>query len=152
PTALSLLYEHEMKFGEAAKAEGYRVGLKAMVANRQAQAITRGAAGATLMATEWSGREEWFAGLFADPSLSGLREAKVNEPDGKEEKKGTTAKLETQKRIEIDDLHLPHPPNLLSTITPVTGELIPVVSSLIGHSSRTVHNAAVKWLANAMEK
>jgi HEAT repeats len=152
PTALSLLYEHELKFGDAAKAEGYRAGLKAMVANREAPAVTRGAAGATLMATEWSGREEWFAALFADPSLSGLRGEKGNEPDGKEETKDTAAKVETQIRNLIDDLHLTPPANLLSTIAPQTGELIPVVSSLIGHSSRTVHNAAVQWLANAMEK
>src|SRR5215510_5838793 len=151
PTALSLLYEHEMKFGDAAKAEGYRAGLKAMVANRRAPAITRGAALTTLMATEWSGREEWFASLFADPSLSSLREAKGNEPDGKEETKDTTAKLETP-IIIAPEFHRPLPANLLSTIAPETGELIPVVSSLIGHTSRTAHNAAVQWLANAMEK
>jgi len=151
PAALSLLYEHEMKFGDAAKAEGYRAGLKAMVANRRAPAITRGAALTTLMATEWSGREEWFASLFADPSLSGLREAKGNEPDGKEETKDTTAKLETP-IIIAPEFHRPLPANLLSTIAPETGELIPVVSSLIGHTSRTAHNAAVQWLANAMEK
>jgi hypothetical protein len=152
PTALSLLYEHEMKFGDAAKAEGYRAGLKAMVANRQAPAITRGAALATLTAAEWSGRDEWFAALFADPSLSGLREANGNGPDGKEETKDTTTRLDTKTGIEIDNLHLSPPANLLSTIAPETGGLIPVVSSLIGHSSRTVHNAAVRWLANAMEK
>jgi hypothetical protein len=152
PTALSLLYEHEMKFGDAAKAEGYRAGLKAMVANREAPAVTRGEAGATLMATKWSGREEWFAALFADPSLSGLRGEKGNEPDGKEETKDTAAKLETRIRNLIDGFPLTPPANLLSTIAPQTGELIPVVSSLIGHSSRTVHNAAVQWLANAMEK
>jgi hypothetical protein len=68
-----------------------------MVANRKAPAVTRGEALTTLMATEWSGREEWFASLFADPSLSGLREAKGNEPDGKEETKDATAKLDTKK-------------------------------------------------------
>src|SRR6266542_3591051 len=135
PTALSLLYEHEMKFGDAAKAEGYRAGLKAMVANRQAPEITRGAAGAT---------------LFADPSLSGLREAKGNEPDGKEETKDAKAKLETTIIIAPPEFHRPPPANLLSTVAPKTGELIPVVSSLISHSSRTVHNAAVRWLANMM--
>src|SRR5262245_50782076 len=149
PTALSLLYKHEMKFGDAAKAEGYRAGLKAMVANRQAPGTTRGAALATLIATEWSGREEWFAALFADPSLSGLREAKENGPDGKEETKDATAKLETL-IIPAPEFHRPLPGDLLSTIAPETGELIPVVSSLIGHSSRTVHNAAVRRLANVM--
>jgi HEAT repeat protein len=148
-TALSLLYEHEMKFGDAAKVEGYRAGLKAMVANRKAPAIARGAAGATLMATEWSGREEWFASLFADPSLSGMREAKSNEPDGKKEAERETAKSETP-IIIAPEFHRPLPTNLLSTIGQETGELIPVVSSLIGHNSRTVHNAAVQWLANVV--
>jgi HEAT repeat protein len=151
PTSLSLLYEHEMKFGDAAKAEGYRAGLKAMVANRKAPETTRGAALTTLMATEWSGRMEWFAALFADPGLSGLREAKVNEPDDKEVTKDATAKLEIP-IIVAPEFHRPIPANLLSRVAPETGELIPVVSSLIGHSSRTVHNAAVQWLANAMEK
>src|SRR5262245_1285419 len=152
PTALSLLYEREMKFGDAAKAEGYRAGLKAMVANREAPAVTRGEALSTLMATEWSGREEWFAALFADPSLSGLRGAKGNEPDGKEETQDATAKLETLIRTAPNEFHRPPPANLLLTVAPETGGLIPVVSSLIGHNSRTVHNAAVQWLANAMEK
>src|SRR5215468_1350375 len=148
PTALSLLYEHEMKFGDAAKAEGYRAGLKAMVANRQAPAITRREALATLMATEWSGREEWFAALFADPSLSGLGEAKGNEPDDKKEAEDATAKLETLQRT-LNEFHHPPQANLLSTVATEKGELIPIVSSLIGHSSRTVHNTAVQWLANA---
>jgi hypothetical protein len=150
PTALSLLYEHEMKFGDAAKVEDYRAGLKAMVANRQAPEISRGGALATLMATEWSGREEWFAALFADPSLSGQRETKENEPDGKEGTKDATAKLEIP-LIIAPEFHRPPPANLLSMVAPETGELIPVVSSLIGHSSRTIHNAAVEWLANVMK-
>src|SRR5262245_7397069 len=138
PTALSLLYEHEIKFGDAAKAEGYRAGLKAMVANREAPAVTRGEALSTLMATEWSGREEWFAALFADPSLSGPRGAKGNEPDGKEETQDATAKLETLIRTAPNEFNRPTPANLLLTVALETGGLIPVVSWLIGHSSRSV--------------
>src|SRR5262245_14829117 len=151
PTALSLLYEHEMKFGDAAKVEDYRAGLKAMVANRQAPGTTRGLARAMLMATEWSGREEWFAALFADPSLSGLGEAKGNEPDDKKEAEDATAKLETLRRT-LNEFHHPPQANLLSTVATEKGELIPIVSSLIGHSSRTVHNTAVQWLANVVER
>jgi HEAT repeat protein len=150
PTALSLLYEHEMKLGDAAKAESYRTGLKAMVANRKAPAVTRGAALSTLMATEWGGREEWFATLFADPSLSGQRGAKRNEPDGKEETKDATAKLDSPIRTAPNEYQLQPSANLLTRVAPEAGELILVVSSLVGHRSRTVHNAAVQWLVNVM--
>jgi HEAT repeats len=151
-TALSLLYEHEMKSGDTAKVESYRAGLKAIVANRQAPADARGASLNTLMATEWSGRDEWFASLFADPSLSGLREAKGSEPNGKEEATDVETKLENLIRIGPNEVHsMPHA-NLLLVSAPTRGELIPVVSSLIGNGSRTAHNAAVIWLVDVMRK
>src|SRR5262245_31642180 len=129
PIALSLLIEHELKSGDAAKIEAYRARLKAMVTNRQAPADTRSMALTALMATKWSGREEWFVSLFADPSLSGLRDYERREPDGKGA--AATANLLLMVRIEGQ-------------------ELIPEVSSLIGHANRNVHNAAIKWLAGVM--
>jgi len=129
PIALSLLIEHELISGDTSKVEGYRAGLKAMVANRQGPAGTRSTALIALMATKWGGREEWFASIFADPSLSGLREDERNEPDGKEVAATT---------------------NLLLMVMKEGQELIPTVSSFIGDANRNVHNAAIRWLAGVM--
>jgi HEAT repeat protein len=150
PTSLSLLYEHEVKIGDAAKVEDYRARLKAMVANRLVPLETRGVALTALTATEWSGREEWFASLFADPSLTGLREGKGSDQNSKEEAVDPKAIAEIVLRKDSDGLYLPPPEDPLLTAMKQRKELIPVVSSLIGHSARAIHNAAVNRLASAM--
>jgi hypothetical protein len=151
PVSLSLLYARELQVGSAAKAEERRAILKAMVANRQLLADTRGTALITLMATKWSGREEWFVSLFSDPSLSGLPEEEENSPDGKNAL-GANAITEFYETFDINEPYSQPPSNLFSAAMKDSEELIPTVSSLIGHANRTVHKAAVKCLVDVMTR
>jgi len=74
PVALTLLYKHAMQEGDSARAESYRALLKAIVENRQAIWTARLEALGRLMDSEWSGQDEWFISLFADPTISGFHE------------------------------------------------------------------------------
>lgn len=149
PVSLSLLYTREAREGSAAKAEEYRAILKAMVANRRLLADLRGTAIITLMSTKWSGREEWFVSLFSDPSLSGLPEDEENSPDGKNAL-GANARIEFYDAFDINEPYSQPPSNLFSAAMKDPGELIPTVSSLIGHANRTVHKAAVRCLVDVV--
>src|SRR5262245_29203671 len=98
PIALSLLYERAQKDGDSAQAEKYRALLKAIVANRQSPQDARLTALSGLLATEWNGQEEWVVSLFADPTLSNMRE---DEGDAKT-KDEQGAKIEGSHIGEVD--------------------------------------------------
>jgi hypothetical protein len=156
PIALALLYEHATKESESARAESYRALLKAIVENRHAYSSARREALAGLMISEWGGQEEWVISLFADPTLSGIREDEII--DAAESKNESIARRDTAQDAVADDgitvsIDWEFSPGILTTLlygnTVFRGNpdrWLPIISNLVGHNHRTVHTAAVKCL------
>jgi HEAT repeat protein len=160
PLALALLYEHAIQEGESARAEGYRALMKAIVENRHADRMALLLVLPSLMNSEWSGQEEWFVSLFADPALSNFQEDKIK--DAAESKNESSASRDTPQdavaannvmavRYEGHDweaqmgifAYLLH----MNTFFHVNADRwLPIVSNLVGHNHRTVHKAAVRCL------
>jgi hypothetical protein len=69
--ALSLFYRHAIDEGNASAEERYRSNLKALASDRNQPAHARDTAITVLSSTEWSGRDEWYLGLFPDETLTG---------------------------------------------------------------------------------
>jgi hypothetical protein len=144
--ALGITYEQASRGGDSTQAEMLRAQLKAMVTNRQTPVPIRQAAFQALMATEWSGQEDWYLSLFADRSLSGTwPEEKVDDKDKpkSDEKPERKAKagwgLLTGNGSGFNFLWLPVQEN--------AAKWLPVVARLVGNSDRAVHLAAVSSLA-----
>jgi hypothetical protein len=119
--ALGLLFEHAAQNSRSADANTYRDRLKRVISDPQAPPKTRAMAVEALMKTDWQGRDEWFLSLFADPALS-----------------------------EMEDGY--------RTINALAGPVkrdpdrwIPIISRLIGHDDRNVHNAAASCLAQFVD-
>jgi hypothetical protein len=115
--ALSLLYEHAVQNGQSAESDAYRDRLKRIAGASQALGDARAMAVATLMKTDWQGRDEWFFSLFADRTLLTMKGDYVS----------------------IDALAGP--------IIRDPDRWIPAISQLIGHGDRNIHNAAALCLA-----
>jgi hypothetical protein len=120
--ALGLLFEHAAQNSRSADADTYRDRLKRVISDPQAPPKTRAMAVEALMKTDWQGRDEWFLSLFADPTLS-----------------------------EMEDGY--------RTINALAGPVqrdpdrwIPIISRLIGHDDRNVHNAAAGCLAQFVDR
>jgi HEAT repeat protein len=151
PAALTYLYWHAAEEGDSALAESYRPLLKATVANRQAEWLARVISLAGLMDSEWNGQEEWFISLFADPTLSGVKEDAVE--GAAESKKGASVKADAADDAAAShiDSDLGFLPGILDTaIASNTKKWLPVVSNLVGHNHRTVHKGAVKCLVKTL--
>jgi HEAT repeat protein len=151
PIALTLLYEDSIHEGDSARAESYRALLKAIVENRHAIWGARREAMESLMDSEWSGQREWLISLFADPTISGLREDVVE--DAAESKDESNARRDATKGatgiddVTIDNLRLEPEPGIFNrVIISVSDKWLPVVSGLVGHNRRIVHKAAVRCL------
>src|SRR5262245_28401188 len=160
PVALSLLCEHAAQEGDSARAESYRALLKAIVENRQAIWTARLEALTGLMNSEWSGQEEWFISLFADPTLSYFREDEIK--GAAESKDESSARRDASEGVIVMDnitvealagfsLDLRHGvldtlPYRNTVLRRNADKWLPVVSNLIGHNQPTVHKAAVKCL------
>lgn len=67
--AHSLFYEHAIKEKDSAAEERYRDILQTIASNREQPTCARDIAIVTLSSTEWSGRDEWYLGLFQDETL-----------------------------------------------------------------------------------
>src|SRR5262245_14301391 len=176
PVALSLLYERAQAAGDSAQIEKYRALLKAIVVNRQAPHVSRqtgpsqiqidplslfpGAddnekvvafqvsrqlALSSLVKTEWNGQEDWIISLFADPALNKLGE------DGGEN--GGGSKYELVVGGEIWKVNEEVTFNVLSPLMYENPERwFPVISNLVGHNQRTVHESAVRCLAEYLSR
>src|SRR4030095_5492457 len=103
------------------------------------------------MDSEWSGQREWLISLFADPTISGLREDVVE--DAAESKDESKARRDATKgAIVVDDVTInyirpePDPGVFNRVIIIVSDKWLPVVSGLVGHNHRIVHKAAVRCL------
>jgi len=120
--ALSLLYEHAAQNNQSADADTYRDRLKGVVSDPQALPKTRAMAVEALMKIDWQGRDEWFLSLFADPKLGEME-------DGY---RTIHAMAEPVKRDP--------------------DRWIPVISRLVGHGDRNVHNAAALCLAQFVDR
>jgi HEAT repeat protein len=150
--ALTLLYEHAAQEGDSARAESYRAILKATVENRQASSPARLISLTGLMDAEWSGQEEWFVSLFADPTLGGVQEDKI---EGASESKGeSSVKTDSTKGAIVTEGVTPTSVFIQALLPPIlqivplgnTDRWLPVISNLVSHNNRTVHRAAVKRL------
>lgn len=140
--ALALTYEQASKANDSSLAESLRSQLKTIVANRL-MGMERQTALSSLMETEWAGRDEWYASLFADASLSGVQvEEKIAADKAKIADKQAPAKSvqPIQPEGEVDS-------NIL-WVPLMTGavKLLPVVVGLVGNGNRTVHLSAVSTL------
>jgi len=145
--SLGLIYEQAARSNDSTQAESLRARLKAMVSNRQTPVSIRQSAFQSLMATEWSGQEEWYLSLFTDTSLSGAQfEEKLEEKD--KTKSGavpaaTRGKIDWGRLSEdgtgFNFLWLPLQQN--------ADKWVPIVTRMIGNNDRAVHLAAVSCLA-----
>src|SRR5262245_24107064 len=149
PLALTLLYEHAAQEGDSALTESYRAILKAIVENRQANWNTRVETLASLMNTEWSGQEEWFISLFADPTLGGFQEDEMGGASAVNDApapRGFCPRREFQHGILATALY----ETTFSNRNMDRG--LSVTVNLLGHNQRKVHNAAVKCLVDFLIK
>src|SRR5262245_23527243 len=149
PLALTLLYEHAAQEGDSGRAESYRALLKAIVENRQANWNARVESIRSLMNTEWSGQEEWFISLFADPTLGGFQEDEIGGASAADD---ILAPRDTCLRREFQ-------PGIFATALYETtfsdgnaDRRLAAIINLLGHNQRTVHNAAVKCLVDFLVK
>jgi hypothetical protein len=120
--ALSLLYEHAAQNNQLADTNTYHDRLSRNVSDPQSPGRARAMAVEALMKTDWPGRDEWFLSLFADRALS----------ETKDDYRTIRALAEPVKRDP--------------------DRWIPVISKLIGHSDRNVHNAAALCLAQFVDR
>jgi hypothetical protein len=159
PIALTLLYEHAVQEGDSALVESYRRLMKATVENRQTDRTARLEALTGLMNSEWSGQEEWFISLFADPTLSDFREDAIEGAAESSASEGASGGELALTNIRVSALaasfrlDLQH--GVLDTLfyrnTILSGDAdrwVPVISNLIGHNQRIIHKAAVRCLVN----
>ncbi|MGH9766444.1 MAG: HEAT repeat domain-containing protein, partial [Blastocatellia bacterium] len=144
PIAIALLYEHAEQGGDSPRAENYRALLKAIVANRQSPQGARPTALFSLMTTEWNGQEEWVVSLFADPTLNNLREDE--EEDAAKTKDEPDPKAERAVEGEVNLEWATGFGNLSHALDLNSERWFPVVSNLVGHNHRTVHQSAVRCL------
>src|SRR5262249_38894939 len=119
--ALGLLYEHAAQNNQLAEANTIRDRLSRIVIDPQAPGASRALAVEALMKTDWQGRDEWFLSLFADHTLQEMK-------DGY----GSINALAEPVRRDPD-------------------RWIPMISKLIGHSDRNIHNAAALCLAQFVD-
>ncbi|HEX5084424.1 MAG TPA: HEAT repeat domain-containing protein, partial [Blastocatellia bacterium] len=138
PLALSLLYERAQQEGDSSQVEKYRALLKAIVVNRQVPLEARHFALASLAGTDWDGQQDWIVSLFADPSLTDLTE-------------DVGSKDASDKKSEKDELEL-YPEGSTKVLSALLGrnseKWVPVISNLVGHNLRAVHQSAVRCLAD----
>ncbi|HKQ78328.1 MAG TPA: HEAT repeat domain-containing protein [Blastocatellia bacterium] len=146
PVALSLLYERAHRDGDSVRTEKYRALLKSIVADRQAPSHARQTALSSLAAAEWNGQEDWVVSLFADPTLGGL-DWNAGDVDG--ETKGQSDEKGKKAVITLASEYLGA---VLTSVLEVNHEKwIPVVSKLVGHNHRTVHQIAVRCLTEFLD-
>ncbi len=160
PVTLALLYEHAAREGDSARADGYRTLLKAIVENRRGSWSASVEVLASLMNTEWSGQEEWFISLFANPTLSGFPDDEIEGASGSRDE--SSARTDAAKSATAADAvevardtgySWEFQPGVLATVlygnTVFRGNadrLLPAIVNLVGHNHRTIHKAAVKCL------
>ena len=120
--ALGLLNERAAQNNQSAEGNAYRDRLKRIVSDPQAPGMARAMGVEALMKGDWQGRDEWFVSLFADRSLLKMR-------DGYREINALAEPVERD-----------------------PDRWIPIISGLIGHSDRNVHNAAALCLARFVDE
>lgn len=143
--AWGILYDQTRRSGDSAQAEILRSQLQAMVVNRQSPVSVRQTAFQSLMAAEWSGQEEWYLSLFADPLLSGVKLAEGKEyaktgPDFSGSQKPIARQQSDDEGGSFNILWLPVQQN--------PAKWLPVALRLVGSSDRMIHLAAVSCLAS----
>src|SRR5262245_60845989 len=120
--ALSQLHEHAAQNSQSAEADVYRDLLKQAVSDPQSPGRVRAMAVESLMKIDWQGGDRWFLSLFADRTLSEAQ-------DGDR----TINALAAPVKRDPD-------------------RWIPVISRLVGHDDRIVHNAAALCLAQFVDR
>ncbi len=150
PEALRIQREHALRIGHTTLADSALAQLKDIVVNRQANFISRRLALAGAIKDEWSGQEEWFLSLFADPTLTGIASEKniaqamaeretMLSPQLSEALSGAAAASKVLSEA---------PMNLLAdTAAQNATKWIPLVTPLVGDKNVVIHNAAVNFLA-----
>ncbi len=139
----ALLYGQACRSNDSSQAETIRAQLKAIVGNRSAGYPARQAALDSLMGTEWSGRDEWYVSLFADPTLSGVRlqEKKENDASKADPKEATRKKTPTFFMDENAGVNL-----LWASFVANDSKLVSQIIGLLGNGDRLVHLGAVNCL------
>src|SRR5262245_23857939 len=120
--ALGLLNERAAQNNQSAEVNAYRDRLKRIVSDPQAPGMARAMGVEALMKGDWQGRDEWFLSLFVDRTLS----------ETKDGYRTISALAEPVKRDP--------------------DRWIPIISKLIGHGDRNVHNAAALCLARFVDR
>src|SRR5215510_10530046 len=110
PVAVSLLYERARAAGDSAQTEKYRALLQAIVADRRSPEDARRTALLSLVSAGWNGQEDWVVSLFADPTLSGLKE------DAGEGAGGSKGKSEDGSEKAASEAYVEGTPNILYSL------------------------------------
>ena len=141
PYALTVLYRNAVRVNDAALAEQIRAQLQAIVADRDAAEMRMFALQA-LVEGEWNGQAEWLAGLFADPSLTGVNPER-KEPQARNQRvRGIDGSFYVKEEAADEQAENYLAPLLQSQ----RKKLLPLVQKLVGDRDRNVHNAAVDTL------
>jgi hypothetical protein len=139
--ALSLLYERAQQEGDSSQVEKYRALLKAIVVTRRVPVEARHFALSSLAKADWDGQQDWIVSLFADPSLGGL----TGDSESKDASDKKSEKAEPESYPEESTL-------VLSALLGWNSEKwAPVISGLVGHNLRAVHQSAVRCLAEYLD-
>ncbi|MCG8417884.1 MAG: hypothetical protein MJE77_08070 [Proteobacteria bacterium] len=115
--AVTHLLHHALTRGKTARADQFRVRLRAVVADTTMRPVVRAQTILSLMNHDWDGRDQWFMSLFADPTVNLLG-------DGQ-------------------SYWLP----IEAVVKEQAERLVPLVVKLIGHGTDHTHNLAVRCLA-----
>jgi HEAT repeats len=113
---VSLRYRHAIRAGQGDRAAEWRERLKCIVEDPRQPGQARHSAFDELMRSEWSRRDDWYLSLLSAPTFREARE-------------GIFCWRTLAKPVQEDP-----------------DRWIPVVTRLIGHEDRSVHNAAVTCL------
>lgn len=143
PYALTVLYRNAVRVNDAALVEQIRTQLQAIVADREAAELRMFVLQA-LAEGEWNGQAEWLAGLFADPTLTGVN------PERKElrtlNQRDSVGRITLERVREAAEAEEHGENYLASLLQSQRKKILPIVQKMVGNQDRNVHNAAVDTL------
>ncbi len=169
---LILSREHALLISEKSRAESLLTKLKEMAVNQQINLEARVEALQHVMSSDWDGRENWFLGLFADASLSGMAPKSEKKSEEIISKTSPTpqassaaavagdvgsAAASAVERAALEDSVAGKyykgysvGENFLAQVTVSEPEQwVPKVLRLVGNNDPVIHNSAVRYVSEA---
>src|SRR5262249_32910993 len=99
----------------------------------------------SLVSADWKGQEDWVVSLFTDPTLGGLKE------EAREGGGGSRGRSEEgAEKAASEGKGERTPDNRACLVRGDPERWLPVISTLVGNNQRTVHQSAVRCLAECL--